>query len=354
MISLGYYLRSSRRCDEPRHRPGARGCSDRSGIASRPWPAGSPEADAEGWPRPDEAVAYPEVTLVAIVFGAASVLFGIIPQPLFDLTAHAGRALGGLFLRRPARSCRRCWLRPRWRMSQAEQQRHLQHRPMMDPVLPQTVLPPSVAVDRRRRSRWRPGKRSSNGTSSRSAYSTHARCRCRHSAASLSVANGTHGLCDGVPVRPLVVIRHVCLGDVHEQEDGSFGVAEHRLRESQLPALANRSRSCRRNSSKSAVRGAPPSPVLRRCKHHGGVRRLASVCSVGWRRVFNPETETGSALTADFDEFFYTSGTGSLRRQLGFRGDGAQRRRKTRLPVHEHRRDTRAVSLRGGGLGPVA
>jgi hypothetical protein len=31
---------------------------------------------------------------VALLFAAASVVFGIFPQPLFDLAAHAGRALG--------------------------------------------------------------------------------------------------------------------------------------------------------------------------------------------------------------------------------------------------------------------
>ena len=34
--------------------------------------------------------------MIAVVFAAASVVFGIIPSPLFDLAAHAGRALIGL------------------------------------------------------------------------------------------------------------------------------------------------------------------------------------------------------------------------------------------------------------------
>jgi hypothetical protein len=29
-----------------------------------------------------------------VLFGAASIVFGVFPQPLFDLAAHAGRALG--------------------------------------------------------------------------------------------------------------------------------------------------------------------------------------------------------------------------------------------------------------------
>jgi hypothetical protein len=42
-------------------------------------------------------VPQPEVALVACVFAAAAVFFGIIPSPLFHLAAHAGRALSGLF-----------------------------------------------------------------------------------------------------------------------------------------------------------------------------------------------------------------------------------------------------------------
>jgi NADH-quinone oxidoreductase subunit N len=39
----------------------------------------------------------PEVVLVALLGGAATIFFGIVPQPLFDLVHHAGSALGGLF-----------------------------------------------------------------------------------------------------------------------------------------------------------------------------------------------------------------------------------------------------------------
>ena len=37
------------------------------------------------------------VTLVALLFAGASVFFGIFPTPLFELAAHAGRALTGFF-----------------------------------------------------------------------------------------------------------------------------------------------------------------------------------------------------------------------------------------------------------------
>jgi hypothetical protein len=39
----------------------------------------------------------PEVVFVAMLAGAVTIFFGIIPQPLFNLVAHAGSALGGLF-----------------------------------------------------------------------------------------------------------------------------------------------------------------------------------------------------------------------------------------------------------------
>jgi hypothetical protein len=64
---------------------------------------GSPELDRQppmpfaGWP--DAAAARArgsEVLFVAVVAGAATIFFGIIPQPLFDLVRGAGGALGVL------------------------------------------------------------------------------------------------------------------------------------------------------------------------------------------------------------------------------------------------------------------
>ena len=109
MISLGYYLpviaamwmreapagagqpgvAASPRAHQPRRR---RRCRRSAG--------GSPELDdasarspaAPLTPRPQ-----PEVVFVAVLAGAATIFFGIIPQPLFNLVAHAGGALGGLF-----------------------------------------------------------------------------------------------------------------------------------------------------------------------------------------------------------------------------------------------------------------
>jgi len=109
MISLGYYLRVVAtvwmRDEVPAPGPGVRErLMGRGGLA--PIAGGSPEADEEegaGAPVTAAPVAAPhsggvgpapEVVAVAVLFGAASVVFGIFPQPLFDLAAHAGRALG--------------------------------------------------------------------------------------------------------------------------------------------------------------------------------------------------------------------------------------------------------------------
>jgi hypothetical protein len=61
---------------------------------------GSPELDEESsirTPRTLLRPAHPEVALVALLAGAGTLFFGIVPQPLFDLVRHAGAALPGLF-----------------------------------------------------------------------------------------------------------------------------------------------------------------------------------------------------------------------------------------------------------------
>jgi NADH-quinone oxidoreductase subunit N len=110
MISLAYYLRVIAamwmRDEVAAPGPGVAAARGLSPIAIRPAgpgslapiAGGSPEADllSEGVPTeaPSRSFGFPEVTIVAVVFGAACVVFGIFPQPLFDLAAHAGRALG--------------------------------------------------------------------------------------------------------------------------------------------------------------------------------------------------------------------------------------------------------------------
>ena len=79
-ISLGYYLRVVAAI-WMRERPAARGAPVLAG--------GSGEAEGVG--------AHWEVVGIALLFGAASIFFGIVPQPLFDLVHHAGGALTGIF-----------------------------------------------------------------------------------------------------------------------------------------------------------------------------------------------------------------------------------------------------------------
>jgi len=135
---------------------------------------GSPEADAEGWPRPDEAVAYPEVTLVAIVFGAASVLFR--HHPAAAIRPDGARGAGA----------RRAVLRRRPVLSPVLATAAMEDEPGGTAAAPPAPSddgsraptdrpPPKRRRDRRRRSRWRPGNDRATVLGSRSAYSTHAR-----------------------------------------------------------------------------------------------------------------------------------------------------------------------------------
>ncbi len=107
MISLGYYLRVVATMWMG---PGA--AQDETRVGARlaspgrlaPIAGGSSEADTapgrselSDESEPGRAAAPPEVLLVAVIFSAASVFFGIFPSPLFHLAAHAGNALSGLF-----------------------------------------------------------------------------------------------------------------------------------------------------------------------------------------------------------------------------------------------------------------
>jgi NADH-quinone oxidoreductase subunit N len=99
MISLGYYLpviAAMWMRESPS--PAAQASSTPSmpgAPTGGPLPAlagGSPELDAESLG--DTQL---EVVLVAVLAGAATLFFGIVPQPLFDLVHHAGAAITGLF-----------------------------------------------------------------------------------------------------------------------------------------------------------------------------------------------------------------------------------------------------------------
>jgi NADH-quinone oxidoreductase subunit N len=99
MTSLGYYLpviATMWMCE---------GGEEEQAPAGPPAPAapgglpvlagGSAELD-DGGPARTSGLQL-EVLLVAVLGGAATMFFGIVPQPLFDLVHHAGGALGGLF-----------------------------------------------------------------------------------------------------------------------------------------------------------------------------------------------------------------------------------------------------------------
>jgi NADH-quinone oxidoreductase subunit N len=94
MISLGYYLRVvatmwMREVPAAPLAPVAVGTGGLPVIAG-----GSQEADAlaEAADRPQ-----PEILFVAWIAAAATIVLGIVPQPLFELAEHAGRALTSVF-----------------------------------------------------------------------------------------------------------------------------------------------------------------------------------------------------------------------------------------------------------------
>jgi NADH-quinone oxidoreductase subunit N len=88
MISLGYYLPVI----------AAIWMREAPGKAPSPSVKGALPVMAGGSPEIDVLErAQPEVIFVAVLAGAVTLFFGIIPQPLFDLVSHAGGALGGLF-----------------------------------------------------------------------------------------------------------------------------------------------------------------------------------------------------------------------------------------------------------------
>jgi NADH-quinone oxidoreductase subunit N len=101
MISLGYYLPVIAAM-WMREAPEGEAPAAAAGLGPLPALAGgSPELDAEGRATAGEdhaaaalAGTQPEVALVALLAGGATVFFGIVPQPLFDLVHGAGAALG--------------------------------------------------------------------------------------------------------------------------------------------------------------------------------------------------------------------------------------------------------------------
>ena len=97
MISLGYYLRVlAVMWMRPAPSPAiAGGSAEADGDALTPARAPAP-ASGDGAAEPRPRYGGVEVAAVAVIFGAATLFFGIIPSPLLDLADHAGRALIGL------------------------------------------------------------------------------------------------------------------------------------------------------------------------------------------------------------------------------------------------------------------
>ncbi len=103
MISLGYYLpvvAAMWMRDAPAGEARGPQPSPPDAGALPALAGGSPELDADastgGGPRTASTpiARQPEVLLLAVLAGAATIFFGIVPQPLFDLVHGAGAALG--------------------------------------------------------------------------------------------------------------------------------------------------------------------------------------------------------------------------------------------------------------------
>ncbi|HEV2974630.1 MAG TPA: NADH-quinone oxidoreductase subunit N [Solirubrobacteraceae bacterium] len=105
MISLGYYLPVIAAMWMRRAPAGEAGVGATAGPLGTPaggegLPAlagGSPELDRATLAAEPNSAQQLEVLLVALLAGVATLFFGIVPQPLFDLVHHAGSTLGGLF-----------------------------------------------------------------------------------------------------------------------------------------------------------------------------------------------------------------------------------------------------------------
>ncbi len=95
MISLGYYLRVIAVMWMSPAAPVPVAATAAGGLA--PIAGGSSEADALLDSEPAKPALPLEVAVVAVVFAAASVFFGIFPDPLFNFVAHAGQSLLGIF-----------------------------------------------------------------------------------------------------------------------------------------------------------------------------------------------------------------------------------------------------------------
>jgi NADH-quinone oxidoreductase subunit N len=94
MISLAYYLKVL--AVVWTRRPAADAAPAGGGVAAGVHPPALAGADPLTDPVAGARKAPPEVTLVAVVAGAATLVLGVVPQWLFDLAEDAGSSLGSL------------------------------------------------------------------------------------------------------------------------------------------------------------------------------------------------------------------------------------------------------------------
>jgi NADH-quinone oxidoreductase subunit N len=98
MISLAYYLpviAAMWMRDAPESAPAAAAAQPAAGQGPLPAIAGgSPELDETAASAAHARSPQPEVIAVALIAGAATLFFGIVPQPLFDLVQHVGHSFG--------------------------------------------------------------------------------------------------------------------------------------------------------------------------------------------------------------------------------------------------------------------
>ncbi len=102
MISLGYYLPViaamwMRGAPASEGTPGAQPEPPPETSVGGPLPVlagGSPELDEEPTEALSAGTTQPEVLLVALLCGAATIFFGVIPQPLFELVGHVAGSFG--------------------------------------------------------------------------------------------------------------------------------------------------------------------------------------------------------------------------------------------------------------------
>jgi NADH-quinone oxidoreductase subunit N len=92
MISLGYYLPVIAAM-WMRDAPEATTTESRGPGGLPALAGGSPELDGDGEALAETGPQW-ELTLVAVLAGAGTLFFGIVPQPLFELVRHTGSALG--------------------------------------------------------------------------------------------------------------------------------------------------------------------------------------------------------------------------------------------------------------------